>query len=74
MLPLLRVLNYVVENAAIFVKLEFEQSSELLVRSIRACDNACNLVNNVTDLSVILLAARLPFDNQSLVAHVTRRR
>lgn len=69
--PFVCVLDDVVENAPFFVKLKLEESSELLVWTVRSSNNACDLFNNVTDLAVIFFTTCLPSYNQSLVPHVS---
>lgn len=73
MLAFFSMLNDVVENAPFLVKLKLEEASKLLVRSLGSGDNVCNLFDHVADLSTFLLArlaARLPFDDELLVAHI----
>lgn len=73
MMSLICMLDDVIEDATFIVELEFKKPSELLVGPIRPCDNACDFLNHITDLSVVFLAASLPSDNQPFVARIGNR-
>jgi hypothetical protein len=74
-LPLLGVLNSMVDNAALLVKLKLEDARELIVRPARTRDNARNFLNDIADrpaFFLLRLAACLPLDNQLFVTHMRR--
>lgn len=76
-LALLGVLDDVVQNAPLVVKLKLEQAREFLLWSLGPRHDAGDFLHHVADLPVLLpvrLATCLPPHNQLLVAHVARCR
>ena len=71
-MTLLRVLNRVVDDPSLLVKLEDEQARKLLVWPLGVRNNILHLLHCLAGLPTLLfrLAARLPPHYQLLVAHM----